>query len=178
MAGNPKTTLYVGSCAFSSCPPPATLATLLTADAHNHGRCKAAKSLVQASDCSPSSWHGGRERRGCPHSRSSGSVRISWAASGGSVPPAVFLCAVAGGLEESVNESILHEAFVPFGDIKDINTPLDQVHRSTSPSQSTASHSPWPLASDVGMNMQGLLLSLRGSESRSDWAAAGWVRRT
>lgn len=26
-----------------------------------------------------------------------------------------------------MNESILHEAFVPFGDIKDINTPLDQV---------------------------------------------------
>eukprot|EP00475_Leptophrys_vorax_P009057 TRINITY_DN15949_c0_g1_i1.p1 TRINITY_DN15949_c0_g1~~TRINITY_DN15949_c0_g1_i1.p1 ORF type:complete len:166 (+),score=48.31 TRINITY_DN15949_c0_g1_i1:109-606(+) len=31
-----------------------------------------------------------------------------------------------GGLEENVNESILHAAFIPFGDIKDINIPLDQ----------------------------------------------------
>lgn len=33
----------------------------------------------------------------------------------------------AGGLEENVTEATLHEAFVPFGDVKDINIPLDQV---------------------------------------------------
>jgi len=31
-----------------------------------------------------------------------------------------------GGLEENVNEAILHSAFIPFGDIKDVNIPLDQ----------------------------------------------------
>ncbi|CAI5474761.1 unnamed protein product [Closterium sp. Yama58-4] len=32
-----------------------------------------------------------------------------------------------GGLEENVTESILHAAFIPFGDIKDINIPIDQT---------------------------------------------------
>ena len=32
-----------------------------------------------------------------------------------------------GGLAEEVNELILHAAFIPFGDIKDVKTPLDQV---------------------------------------------------
>ncbi|GAQ89119.1 ATPase E1 [Klebsormidium nitens] len=32
-----------------------------------------------------------------------------------------------GGLDEAVTEGILHAAFIPFGDIKDINTPLDQA---------------------------------------------------
>ncbi|BBG94344.1 ATPase E1 [Prunus dulcis] len=31
------------------------------------------------------------------------------------------------GLAEEVNESILHAAFVPFGDFKDAKTPLDQA---------------------------------------------------
>eukprot|EP00262_Sarcandra_glabra_P019653 TRINITY_DN7490_c0_g2_i1.p1 TRINITY_DN7490_c0_g2~~TRINITY_DN7490_c0_g2_i1.p1 ORF type:complete len:172 (-),score=36.17 TRINITY_DN7490_c0_g2_i1:454-969(-) len=38
-----------------------------------------------------------------------------------------------GGLAEEVNESILHSTFIPFGDIKDVKTPLDQAtqkHRS------------------------------------------------
>ena len=38
-----------------------------------------------------------------------------------------------GGLAEEVNESILHAAFIPFGDIKDVKTPLDHAtnkHRS------------------------------------------------
>lgn len=38
-----------------------------------------------------------------------------------------------GGLADEVNESILHSAFIPFGDIKDVKTPLDQAtqkHRS------------------------------------------------
>ncbi|CAL9077194.1 unnamed protein product [Musa hybrid cultivar] len=37
------------------------------------------------------------------------------------------------GLAEEVNEAILHSAFIPFGDIKDVKTPLDQAtqkHRS------------------------------------------------
>jgi peptidyl-prolyl isomerase E (cyclophilin E) len=32
-----------------------------------------------------------------------------------------------GGLEESVNESTLHAAFIPFGDLKDVNVPLDHA---------------------------------------------------
>ena len=32
-----------------------------------------------------------------------------------------------GGLEESVNEAILHSAFIPFGDIKDVTIPLDNT---------------------------------------------------
>ncbi len=32
-----------------------------------------------------------------------------------------------GGLEESVNEAILHSAFIPFGDIKDVNIPMDHA---------------------------------------------------
>ncbi|KAK4790803.1 hypothetical protein SAY86_031216 [Trapa natans] len=38
-----------------------------------------------------------------------------------------------GGLAEEVNEAILHATFIPFGDIKDVKTPLDlatQKHRS------------------------------------------------
>ncbi|GMH27569.1 hypothetical protein Nepgr_029412 [Nepenthes gracilis] len=38
-----------------------------------------------------------------------------------------------GGLAEEVNEAILHAAFIPFGEIKDVKTPLDQAtqkHRS------------------------------------------------
>ncbi|CAM8948979.1 unnamed protein product [Rhodiola kirilowii] len=38
-----------------------------------------------------------------------------------------------GGLAEEVNESILHAAFIPFGDFKDVKTPLDLAtnkHRS------------------------------------------------
>ncbi|KAK3233130.1 hypothetical protein CYMTET_56551 [Cymbomonas tetramitiformis] len=32
-----------------------------------------------------------------------------------------------GGLEKNINEAILHAAFIPFGDIKDVNIPLDQT---------------------------------------------------
>ena len=32
-----------------------------------------------------------------------------------------------GGLEESVNEAILHAAFIPFGEVKDVNIPLDHT---------------------------------------------------
>jgi RNA recognition motif-containing protein len=33
----------------------------------------------------------------------------------------------AGGLDDTVNEAVLHAAFIPFGDIKDVNIPLDQT---------------------------------------------------
>lgn len=49
------------------------------------------------------------------------------------VPNSFALLWRAGGLAEEVNEAILHSAFVPFGDIKDVKTPLDQAtqkHRS------------------------------------------------
>jgi peptidyl-prolyl isomerase E (cyclophilin E) len=32
-----------------------------------------------------------------------------------------------GGLEETVNESVLHAAFIPFGEIKDVNIPMDHA---------------------------------------------------
>ncbi|XP_044421457.1 peptidyl-prolyl cis-trans isomerase E-like [Triticum aestivum] len=32
-----------------------------------------------------------------------------------------------GGLAEEVDEKILHAAFVPFGEVKDVKTPLDQA---------------------------------------------------
>lgn len=32
-----------------------------------------------------------------------------------------------GGLEETVNEATLHAAFIPFGDLKDVNIPLDNT---------------------------------------------------
>ena len=32
-----------------------------------------------------------------------------------------------GGLEESINEAILHSAFIAFGEIKDVNIPLDNT---------------------------------------------------
>lgn len=37
------------------------------------------------------------------------------------------LCVNVQGLEETVNEAILHAAFIPFGDIKDVNIPLDNT---------------------------------------------------
>lgn len=47
---------------------------------------------------------------------------------GGSGPPAVpgDRCPVSsGGLAEEVDEKVLHAAFIPFGDITDIQIPLD-----------------------------------------------------
>ncbi|KFM22968.1 Peptidyl-prolyl cis-trans isomerase E [Auxenochlorella protothecoides] len=32
-----------------------------------------------------------------------------------------------GGLEESVTDAILHAAFIPFGDIKDVSVPIDHA---------------------------------------------------
>eukprot|EP00232_Nephroselmis_pyriformis_P021442 CAMPEP_0182864766 /NCGR_PEP_ID=MMETSP0034_2-20130328/7336_1 /TAXON_ID=156128 /ORGANISM="Nephroselmis pyriformis, Strain CCMP717" /LENGTH=111 /DNA_ID=CAMNT_0024997029 /DNA_START=112 /DNA_END=444 /DNA_ORIENTATION=+ len=32
-----------------------------------------------------------------------------------------------GGLEEQVNEAILHAAFIPFGDIKSVEQPMDHT---------------------------------------------------
>ena len=32
---------------------------------------------------------------------------------------------ILGGLSEEVDEKILHAAFIPFGDVTDINIPLD-----------------------------------------------------
>ena len=32
-----------------------------------------------------------------------------------------------GGLEETVNEASVHSAFIPFGEIKDVNIPLDNT---------------------------------------------------
>ena len=32
----------------------------------------------------------------------------------------------AGGLDETVTEAVLHAAFLPFGDIKDVSVPVDQ----------------------------------------------------
>ena len=32
-----------------------------------------------------------------------------------------------GGLDEAVTEAVLHAAFVPFGDLKDVNIPLDHA---------------------------------------------------
>jgi len=38
----------------------------------------------------------------------------------------VVLCYInAGGLPEDVDEKILHAAFIPFGDVMDIQIPLD-----------------------------------------------------
>ena len=36
-----------------------------------------------------------------------------------------FLMFIVGGLSEEVDEKILHAAFIPFGDVTDINIPLD-----------------------------------------------------
>lgn len=36
-----------------------------------------------------------------------------------------FFFIILGGLAEEVDEKILHSAFIPFGDITDINIPLD-----------------------------------------------------
>lgn len=38
---------------------------------------------------------------------------------------ALSLLRCAGGLDEAVTEAVLHAAFLPFGDIKDVSLPLD-----------------------------------------------------
>jgi len=35
-----------------------------------------------------------------------------------------------GGLAEEVNEKLLHAAFIPFGDLAEVNMPLDPTTRS------------------------------------------------
>ncbi|TSS85052.1 Peptidyl-prolyl cis-trans isomerase E [Bagarius yarrelli] len=37
----------------------------------------------------------------------------------------VNVCVFLGGLAEEVDEKVLHAAFIPFGDITDIQIPLD-----------------------------------------------------
>ena len=37
---------------------------------------------------------------------------------------------VSGGLEENVDEAILQSAFIPFGDIVDVNIPIEQTTRT------------------------------------------------
>ena len=37
----------------------------------------------------------------------------------------MFFLTLIGGLAEEVEEKVLHSAFIPFGDITDINIPLD-----------------------------------------------------
>ena len=32
-----------------------------------------------------------------------------------------------GGLDENVNEAVMHAAFLPFGEVKDVNIPLDHL---------------------------------------------------
>lgn len=40
-------------------------------------------------------------------------------------PVRKFVCCFTGGLAEEVDEKVLHAAFIPFGDITDIQIPLD-----------------------------------------------------
>lgn len=35
------------------------------------------------------------------------------------------ICVLSGGLAEEVDEKVLHAAFIPFGDVTDIQIPLD-----------------------------------------------------
>lgn len=44
---------------------------------------------------------------------------------GGACPQALRAVRPAGGLAEEVDEKVLHAAFIPFGDITDIQIPLD-----------------------------------------------------
>lgn len=48
---------------------------------------------------------------------------VNVVASGGNPRTTLYV----GGLEENVTEAILHAAFVPFGDIKDVSIPLDHA---------------------------------------------------
>ena len=68
-----------------------------------------------------------------------------------------------GGLEENVNEAILHSAFIPFGDIKDVNIPLDHATGRFASALVSSQH--WTQCSHsdlVQVNIEGLaLLSMR-----------------
>ncbi|RLN42767.1 peptidyl-prolyl cis-trans isomerase E [Panicum miliaceum] len=68
------------------------------------------------------------------HQQFSTSRRAAAAAAGGVMnQPVQKNTLYVGGLAEEVDEKILHAAFVPFGEVKDVKTPLDQStqkHRS------------------------------------------------
>lgn len=49
----------------------------------------------------------------------------SWALSLFKVKNYYYYCYFLGGLAEEVDEKVLHAAFIPFGDITDIQIPLD-----------------------------------------------------
>ena len=55
-----------------------------------------------------------------------------------------------GGLEESINEAILHSAFIAFGEIKDVNIPLDNT---TGELQAATPRSLGPQASEAAHNL-------------------------
>jgi hypothetical protein len=46
---------------------------------------------------------------------------------GVSDPSTSFFTRAIGGLDEQVTDAVLHAAFVPFGDLKDVNIPLEQT---------------------------------------------------
>lgn len=111
-ASNPKTSLYVGTCCtHHTTLPPSTLAgvALIVDDrqwarvrliACTHVGAKARMRLGQIG------------ARPCEEATHVQCWRLRWC---------------AGGLDDTVNEAVLHAAFIPFGDIKDVNIPLDQT---------------------------------------------------
>lgn len=73
---------------------------------------------------------GNRKRGVCVDEGLDGTIPLSWLAHGlqrflsahrGAECPWLF----AGGLAEEVDDKVLHAAFIPFGDITDIQIPLD-----------------------------------------------------
>ena len=46
---------------------------------------------------------------------------VSWASKGRATKRTLYV----GGLDDKVDQNLLHAAFIPFGDIKDVSIPLD-----------------------------------------------------
>ena len=56
--------------------------------------------------------------------------------------PRLLLAFIAGGLEESVTDETLTAAFLPFGEITDVNLPMDNNARAPQPADDKSDHTP------------------------------------
>ncbi len=104
--------------------PRGTRKHLCTALCPQHGGLSCRWSLVLVKAAASGSAGDGRNCAACSCT-STIATEFQLPAGGKGTNPKTTL--YVGGLEENVNEAILNSAFIPFGEIKDVNIPLDHA---------------------------------------------------
>ena len=84
---------------------------------------------------------------------------VSWASKGRATKRTLYV----GGLDDKVDQNLLHAAFIPFGDIKDVSIPLDFK---------TGKHRGFGFVEFEEKEDEGIHLLLRRSSSQKAWIQA------